>query len=147
MITPVATIGLSACPDAYITTLVALISSLRYVGGAIGYSIYYSVFTAKIAAKLPTYVAEYAIKAGLPLASAKDFVTIFLTEPTKIATVKGVTADVIGQATLGAKFAYADSLKYVWWSSLPFGVICCVACVFIGSNKAYLTGRIAAVRF
>jgi len=142
---PIATVAMSACPDAYIATVVALINALRFLGGSIGYSIYYSIFSSKIADKLPKYVAEYAIKAGLPLDSAIPFVGAFLTDPTKVALVPGVTPQVIAAAAIGLQWAYSDSLKYVWYSSLPFGVLCIIGCLVMEKNGRFITNRVAAV--
>lgn len=103
-----------AAPDALITTCAALSLSVRAVGGSIGYSIYYNIFATKITARLPAYVAEFAIKAGLPLEDAKVFVGTFLTAPEELAKVPGVTPAIIAAASKGVQWAYADSLKYVW---------------------------------
>lgn len=69
----------------------------------------------KLTARLPTYVAEYAIKAGLPLAEAKTFVETFLTVPAEAAKIPGVTAEVLAAAAKGSQWAYAESLHYVWY--------------------------------
>lgn len=135
VIVPAATVAMIVCPDALITTAAALSLSIRTVGGSIGYSIYYNVFATKLEQNLPKYVAEYAIKAGLPVTSAVEFVTIFLTAPATLETtqIEGVTPAVIAGATRGVQWAYSQSLKYVWvsfkgssisghvltWSSLP----------------------------
>lgn len=114
VIVPAATVAMIAAPDELITTCAALSLSIRAVGGSIGYSIYYSIFSNKLTTKLPLYVAEYAIKAGLPIASAKEFVITFLTNPEDLAKVPGVTTLVIESASKGVQWAYAESLKYVW---------------------------------
>lgn len=59
-------------------------------------------------------VAGYAIKSGLPASSAEAFVGTFLTTPTKIASIPGVTLEVIDGAKLGAQWAYAEGLSLVW---------------------------------
>jgi hypothetical protein len=123
---------------------VALSLSIRVIGGSIGYTIYYNVFYNKLTAKLPAYVAEYAITAGLPLADAKEFVTVFLTDPSKIAGVKGVTPAIIEAGVIATRWAYSDSLKYVWLISIAFGVCATVACIFLGDISKYMTNRIAA---
>lgn len=116
VLVPAATVAMIVCPDALITTAAALSLSIRTVGGSIGYSIYYNIFATKLEKALPKYAAEYAIKAGLPVTSAVEFVTVFLTEPTKLATtpIDGVTPEVIAGATKGVQWAYSQSLKYVW---------------------------------
>jgi hypothetical protein len=120
VLVPAATVAMLVCPDALITTAAAMSLSIRTVGGSIGYSIYYNIFATKLEQNLPPYVAEYAIKAGLPLSSATQFVTIFLTNPKELATTKipGLTPAVIAGATKGTQWAFSESLKYVWVSCI-----------------------------
>lgn len=116
VIVPSATTAMIAAPDALITTCAALSLSVRAVGGSIGYSIYYNIFAGKLSDRLPTYVGEWAVRAGLPLASAEAFVATFLTEPASLATqpIEGITPAVVEAATKGSQWAYAESLSYVW---------------------------------
>jgi hypothetical protein len=116
VLVPAATVAMIVCPDALITTAAALSLSIRTVGGSIGYSIYYNIFATKLEQNLPKYAAEYAIKAGLPITSAAEFVTVFLTAPANLATtpIEGVTPAVVAGATKGVQWAYSQSLKYVW---------------------------------
>ena len=114
VLVPAATVAMIAAPDALITTCAAISLSVRAVGGAIGYSIYFNIFSGKLKQKLPLLVGEYAVKAGLPLASAELFVGTYLLTPTKIESVPGVTAEVLAGALKGSQWAYAESLHYVW---------------------------------
>ena len=89
VVVPAATIAMIVTPDAVITTAAAISLSIRTVGGSIGYSIYFNVFSSKLQQKLPVYVAEYAIKAGLPVAAAEEFVTRYLTAPDTLGDMAG----------------------------------------------------------
>jgi hypothetical protein len=141
---PASTIAITVAPDSTIATCVALILCIRATGGSIGYAIYYNVFVEKLTPVLPRYVAEYAVKAGLPVAEAETFTAIFLTSPQNITQIPGITPAIIEAATIGSRWAYADALKYVWYISLVFGVCSIVACCFIGNMNRYMTNRIAA---
>jgi len=143
VLVPSATIALTVAPDAFIATTVALSLSIRVVGGSIGYSIYYNVFVNKLAKKLPVYLADYAIAAGLPITSAVDYVTAVVEAPSMLAQVPGVTPAIIETASLASRWAYCESLKYVWFVSIAFGVMACIACAFLGNIRPYLTHRIA----
>ena len=114
VIVPSATVAMIAAPDALITTCAALSLSVRAVGGAIGYSIYYNIFSEKLPIKLETFVAEYAIKAGLPMSELKTFVGTYLTVPTEAAKLPGITPEILRAALTGSEWAYAESLHYVW---------------------------------
>jgi len=108
------------CPRHLLTIILHALScaaislSVRAVGGAIGYSIYFNIFSGKLKKLLPALVGEYAVKAGLPLASAELFVVTYLTAPAEIASVPGVNAGVLAGALKGSQWAYAESLHYVW---------------------------------
>ncbi|KAH7093263.1 major facilitator superfamily domain-containing protein [Paraphoma chrysanthemicola] len=145
VIVPAATVAMLVCPDALITTAAALSLSIRTVGGSIGYSIYYNIFATKLETNLPKYVAEYAIKAGLPLSSATQFVTLFLTAPKELATtpIAGMTPAVIAGATKGTQWAFSQSLKYVWFTSIAFGAMAIVCTILLPSTKKYQTNRVA----
>lgn len=143
VLVPAATIAMIVTPDAVITTAAALSLSIRTVGGSIGYSIYYNIFATKLTTNLPAYIAEYAIKAGLPLASAETFVLTFLGAPEKITEVEGVTPLVLQGAMKGSQWAYSQSLKYVWFTSIAFGSMAIVCCLALPSTKKYQTNRVA----
>jgi len=123
---------------------VALSLTIRAVGGSIGYAIYYNVFINKLTPKLPVYIGEYAVAAGLPLTSAKAFVGAYLLAPANLTEVPGVNEQILQAAAVGSRWAYADSLKYVWLSSISFGCCAIIACLFIGNIGKYMTSRVAA---
>ncbi|OCK76057.1 putative major facilitator superfamily transporter [Lepidopterella palustris CBS 459.81] len=143
VIVPPATVAMIGAPDALISTAAALSLSLRAVGGSIGYSIYYNIWVGKLKKKLPTYVAEYAVKAGLPLADVPTFVGTFLTKPEMIAKVPGVTPAILGAAATAVKWAYADSFRYIWYTSIAFGVLTMCAALLIPNTRRFETNRIA----
>lgn len=145
VLVPAATIAITVSPDHLIATTVALALSIRVVGGSIGYSIYYNIFLNKLTPALPAYIAQYAVAAGLPESSAVDFVTTYLTAPANISNVAGVNPAVLLGAVQGSRWAYAYALKYVWYVSIPFGVLACIACALLGDIAKYMTNRIAAV--
>jgi len=143
VLVPAATVAMIVTPDAVITTAAALSLSIRTVGGSIGYSIYYNIFATKLTQQLPSYIAEYAVKAGLPLTSAELFVGTFLTQPDAIADVPGFTPQVLAGAMKGSQWAYSQSLKYVWLTSIAFGSMAIVCCLALPSTKKYATNRVA----
>ena len=143
ILVPAATVALIVVPDSLLATTAALSLSIRTLGGSIGYTIYLAVFTNKITVNLPAYVAKYAIEAGLPASDAKAFVTTFLTKPKEIVTAAGYTPRIAAAATLGSRWAYSESLRWVWFVSIPFGILSIIACFFIPPIKKWQTSRIA----
>jgi hypothetical protein len=92
---------------------------------------------------LPKYVAGAAIQAGLPIAEAETFVGALLQAPNMLATLPGITPAIITAGTKGAQLAYAESLRYVWWTSISFGVCAMVAALLIPDIRKFATNRIA----
>jgi hypothetical protein len=129
---------MTACPDHLIGTVVSLALAIRVIGGSIGYSIYFNIFSNKLTASLPTTIAEYAASAGLPATSLTDFVTTFLTNPTAIMGIDGVTAQVIAAATRGSRIAYSEAFYWVWITSIAFGAVSVLACLALPSNYKFL---------
>lgn len=144
LIVPASTYATVACPDDLIATTVGLILALRAVGGSIGFAIYYNIFRNKLDTKLPTTIAQYAVQAGLPLSSATEFVTNFLTNATALATVPGVTPAIIAAGAEGSRWAFASSLKYIFYTSIPFGVIATGCAMWLGDITPLMTNRIVA---
>lgn len=143
VLVPAATIAITVTPDAFIATTVALSLSIRVIGGSIGYSIYYNIFANKLKSKLPPIVAAAVVKAGLPLTSVYSFIGTLVTNPKMLSEVPGVTPAVIEAATIATRWAYSESLKYVWYTSITFGVLSVLGCLFLGQVRPYLTHRIA----
>lgn len=148
IVVPSLTLALYACPDKYIGTTAALSLTTRFLGGSIGTAIYYNIFNSNIQNKLPTYIATAAIEAGLPQSSAIQFVEA-LTAPQGaaelLAKVQGVTPQIIQAGALAARWAFADSLKYVWYATIPFGIICMICCAFLPNIRRFMTSRLAVV--
>jgi len=113
VLVPSATVALIVVPDALLATTAALSLSIRTIGGSIGFTIYYNIFVNKLTKALPEMVGEYAVKAGLPVADATEFVATFLTAPADIVSAPGYSPAVAEGAVIGSRWAYAHALKYV----------------------------------
>jgi hypothetical protein len=144
VLVPPSTVAITVCADQLIATTVALSLSIRVIGGSIGYTIYYNIFAEKLAKALPETVATAVVTAGLPASDALEFVTSFLTAPESITTVPGITPAILAAAVRGSQDAYASALSFVWYTSIPFGVVAIISAVFLGNNRKYLTDRVAA---
>ncbi|OAP64846.1 hypothetical protein AYL99_00818 [Fonsecaea erecta] len=145
VLVPAATVAITVAPDTSIATCVALSLTIRAVGGSIGAAIYYNIFVNKLKSKLPAYVARSAVRAGLPVAGAAEFVEVFVGGSlAELARLPGVNKQIIAAASLASRWAYADSLKYIWLTSIAFGGCAIVACMFLGNVSRYMTDRVAA---
>ncbi|OAL29919.1 hypothetical protein AYO22_01825 [Fonsecaea multimorphosa] len=147
VLVPAATVAITVAPDTSIATCVALSLTIRAVGGSIGAAIYYNIFINKLKSKLPAYVAQRAIQAGLPVAEVAEFVEVFVAgngSLSELARLPGVNEQIITAASMASRWAYADSLQYIWLTSIAFGGCAIVACLFLGNVSTYMTDRVAA---
>ena len=147
LVVPALTLALYACPDEYIGTTTALSLSSRFVGGSIGTTIYFNVFHTKIAKLFPAMVGGAAIQAGLPKESLVPFVTAMNSPAFDMLApqVPGANAAIVTAANMERQWAFAESLKYVWYTTIPFGIISVLACFFLPNIEKYMTDRVAVV--
>ena len=148
LVVPALTLALYAAPDDYIGTTGALSLSSRFLGGSVGTAIYFNVFKQKITSELPKLVVPAALKNGVSMKNA-----ILLTEAMASqadyeqlgAQVPGVSQAALNAAIYARQWAYADSLKYVWYTTIPFGIISTLCCLALPNIRKYMTNRVAVV--
>ncbi|GIZ39520.1 hypothetical protein CKM354_000290100 [Cercospora kikuchii] len=144
LIVPSATVAMIASPDAFITTCAALSLSVRAVGGSVGYSIFYAIFSDQLRTRLPQQLAAYAVGAGLPIDQLRPFVATYATlGPVQAAQLPGVTPQILAAAGLGKQWAYAESLHYLWYTTIGFGCLAILSAAFIPSLKRFASNRVA----
>ena len=110
------------------------------MGGSAGTAIYSSILQSKMKELIPANVGAAALKAGLPPSSLPLLIEILTGVDTKtaITAVPGVTPDITVAATLALKEGYIDSFRYIWLSSIAFGVIalaCAAATKDVSSDR------------
>ena len=149
LVVPALTLALYACPDNYIGTTGALSLSSRFLGGSIGTSIYFNIFNTKIKAKLPALVEAAAVSHGLTnkkaiiaMVEAMASTSMYQQLGEK---VPGVTPKLLEACIYARQWAFADALKYVWYTTIPFGIISMLCCLALPSIKDYMTNRVAVV--
>lgn len=144
VLVPTGAIALICTPDALIASVVALGLSIRVVGGSIGNAVYFNVFYQKINEALPRNLIQYTLRAGLPSTSLVPFLGAIQTGDMEAAAqVPGVTPAILDAVMWGSRWAYADSLKYVWFVSIAFGAIAIISSLFVANIRRFMTNRIA----
>ena len=132
-------------PHRLIATATAVTTSSRAIAATIFTAIYAAAFASRLSGDLPNDVAAAAAKAGLPATSIKAFVEALLGKDTAaLAKVPGVTPAIIGAAAAAVKQAFADSVRVVYIIAVPFGVIACIACCFLGDIRKTMNYRVDA---
>ncbi|KAK4934944.1 hypothetical protein LTR10_023910 [Elasticomyces elasticus] len=114
-----------ATPDEWIGFANGAIGLARCMGGSVGTAIYTTIFTSKAAEFIPTRVAAAAVEAGLPQTSLPSLLGILTGVVTTmpITEVPGITPKIILASSTALKNAYIASFKYVWYASIPFGLV------------------------
>jgi hypothetical protein len=132
-------------PYHLIATATALTTSTRAVSAAMFTAIYSAVINGRITKYVPSYVAEAAVRAGLPMTSVPAFVgALASNNATALPQIPGVTPIVIGAGVNALKQAFADGIRAVFMIAAPFGAVACIACFFLGDMKNVMNYHVDA---
>jgi hypothetical protein len=132
-------------PYHLIATATALTTSSRAVAAATFTAIYSATLNDRLAKYIPNYVAEAALRAGLPKSSLAAFVgALTSNNATALPGIPGVTPLVIGAGVSALKQAFADGIRAVFIIAAPFGALACIACFFLGDMKATMNYHVDA---
>lgn len=132
-------------PHHLIATATAVTTSSRAVAATVFTAIYAAAFNTRLDTKLPNYVGAAATSAGLSASNIPAFLTALTSQDSAaLAAVPGVNPTIIDAALAALKQAFADSLRVVYIIAVPFGVVACVACFFLGDMKQTMNYRVDA---
>ena len=132
-------------PHHLIATATAVTVSCRAVGATVFTTIYAAAFGDRFKIKLPAYVAEAALQAGLAPTSVKPFVEALAVGNTPaLSTIPGINPQIIGAGVVALKQAFADSIRVIYIIAAPFGIVACIACLFLGDVKKTMNYKVDA---
>lgn len=132
-------------PHHLIATATAVTTSSRAVAATVFTAIYAAAFSTRIGDKIPSYVPAAAIAAGLPATSVEEYMQALTTnDSAALGQVPGISPSIIAAGVAALKQAFADSVRVVYLIAIPFGVIACIACFFIGDMKKTMNYRVDA---
>jgi hypothetical protein len=145
LVVPALTLAFYAAPDEFVGTVGALSLAVRFVGGSIGTSVFFNIFFTQFKQFLPRNVAAAALATGVTeQATIIALVQAYASQiPGAAAMVEGVSNATVAATQLAAQMAYAEALKYVWYATIPFGVISCVCCAFLPNIRRFMTSKVA----
>lgn len=155
VVIPSTIIAQIACPDDLIATVTALTLSIRYIGGAVGYSIYIAVFT-KEATKYLTAMATNTIAMNaivnplIPAGRAAIEQMVRAIANARWDTVSEILAhdssvlqrDALPTILAASQQAFSQAYRLPYYVSIAFGGVCFILSFFIGDLREYLTGDI-----
>ncbi|KEF52257.1 uncharacterized protein A1O9_11497 [Exophiala aquamarina CBS 119918] len=140
----VAGVQLSA-PHKLLATATAITTSARAVSIAIFTPIFSAALNQGLTTQIPKQVGEAAVKAGLPSSSLPAFITALSSGDTSgLGKISGVTSSIIAVGAAALKQAYADSLRVIYYIALPFGILACILCLFVGDLHKTMNFRVDA---
>ncbi|KAH0841486.1 hypothetical protein AYO21_07079 [Fonsecaea monophora] len=134
-----------ATPDEWIGFATGALGLVRSMGGSAGSAIYLTIFQDRSAALVPEYVSAAAIEAGLPEDSLPELLGVLTGVVTDVplTSIPGVTSTILESSALALKKAYLASFRYVWLTSIPFGVIAFFCAVATKDLSHHLTKKVA----
>lgn len=137
------------CPDDLIATVAALTLSIRVLGGSIGYCIYYNVFINQFVPNAKTYIGGTLIEYGVtnPLIFIEAIELTGASLLSKVAELPGVhgVPGAYEAVVAAGQIAYAESYKYVYYTSIAFGGISIICACFLGNIDKYMDDHVAVV--
>ena len=158
VIIPSSIIAQICCPNELIATVTAITLSIRYIGGAIGYTAYYNVFYHHFVAYAEEHVAlETIVFGGIVSGTNLEFITtlvtlvgtaqfdllhqLVMTSPLILAADRQLAYDMIVKA---GQESFAKAYRWPYWMSIAFGGSCFIMAFFLGDIKRFLTDSVAA---
>lgn len=145
VIIPCSIIAQLATPDSLIGTITAITLSIRYVGGAIGFTAYYNIFYHKLTVYASTPVAVALVEKGVVpdanLAFITEIVTLALVAEFDEAKALIDSSSNVPAAMKGGpgfailiaatQDAFALAYRYPYWMSIAFGGVSLIAACFL----------------
>ncbi|KAH6647806.1 putative major facilitator superfamily transporter [Truncatella angustata] len=149
IVVPASIITTIICPDDLIATVAALTLSIRVIGGSIGYCVYFNVWVNKFTPAATKYIGGTLVQAGITSVETITEV-IELTSASMldaIAEVPGIAGnEALYQAVVKAgQLAYAESYKYVYYTSIAFGGVSIIAALLMGDISKFMDDHVAVV--
>ena len=157
VIIPCSIIAQIACPDELIATITAITLSIRYVGGAIGFTVYSNLFFHKTTEALTQHLAietlgmQLVVNPFLPGGKELIIAMTQLMGAAKYNDVKHLLAtsplvlrrDQYPLVVAAAQESFALAYRWPYWVSIAFGAICFILSLFVGDITELMTAQIA----
>lgn len=118
-----------------------VLGSIRAVGGAVAQTVYVSILTNKVSTFLPQYVTPAATQAGLPQSSLPALFAGITAG--NFSAVPGITPEIIAAAGGATQKAYLESFRYVFYATIPFGVLLIIFSALSPNFEKYLSMNVA----
>ncbi|KAF9886108.1 hypothetical protein FE257_012043 [Aspergillus nanangensis] len=149
VIIPSSIIAQLVCPIDLIGSITAITLSIRYIGGAIAFTVYDNLLYRKFNGYILTVVAPAIVKNGVAGPTQKEIIGALATlaAQAKFPELKALIAasPEVGQKSIAYQVviqatqeAYALAFRYAYWVSIPFGVIALISALFLKDVRTVL---------
>ncbi|KAI9813548.1 MAG: hypothetical protein M1832_006279 [Thelocarpon impressellum] len=149
IVVPASIITTIICPDDLIATIAALTLTIRVLGGAIGYTTYFNVFINKFVPNAKHFIGGAMMEMGIK--NAKHIAhAIEITGESLLPELRNIPG-IAGNETryqivvAAGQMAYAESYKYVYYTSIAFGCVSIIASCFLGDISKFMDDHVAVV--
>jgi len=149
IVVPASIISTIITPPDLIGVVAALTLSIRVLGGSIGYCVYFNVWINQFIPAATTNIGGVMYQAGLTDATLIGEV-IQLTSASlldEIGQLPGIAGNEKLHQTIiyAGQLAYAESYKYVYYTSIAFGAVSIIASLFLGDIGGFMDDKVAVV--
>lgn len=166
VIIPCSIIAQIICPDDLIATITAITLAIRYVGGAIGFTVYYNVFYKDVFRNMTAMGTQVLVgELGYTQGLGRGDLSYLTNLVTAIAEARYADFEYLARRAMwhesifgeytyeeftdpiirGAQFAFADAYRWPYFISIAFGGSCFILSFFLGDLKPFLDEHIAVV--
>ena len=164
VIIPSSIIAQIVCPAELIGTITAITLSIRYIGGAIGFTAYYNAFVHQFTKTATKLVAiDTMIGKGIVTSSEQDFYALEAFFTTSITMLGDAEYSKLKQLIYTSPLvtrpdketcynlivnagqqSFAKAYRWPYWISIAFGSLCFIMAFFLGDIRRFLTEDIIA---
>ncbi|KAK2809258.1 hypothetical protein FQN50_003899 [Emmonsiellopsis sp. PD_5] len=132
--------------DKHIGTSFGTMGCVRVGVGVIGTAIVMAILAAKIPIELQAHVAPAALKAGLPETSlAALFAALAKATEDALAAVPGINGEIMAAVGMAQREGYAAAYRYIYYTTIPFGVVATAAACALRPIKHLLTSHVPKI--
>jgi MFS family permease len=118
-----------------------MLGSIRGMGGAVAQALYSSVYTNQLTDNMPKYVVPAATNAGLP---ADSIPALFAgITAGNFSAVPGINDEIIAAVGNAVIKANTMSFRVVFYTTIPFSVLCLIGALLVPNVEKYLTRNVA----
>ncbi|GJN88262.1 hypothetical protein Rhopal_001227-T1 [Rhodotorula paludigena] len=123
-----------SAPPLFIGVASALTISVRTLGGSVGYAIASAIYGSLTNDQIPKAILEAVVPLGFDPANIGSLI-VGLTTGQGIATIPGVTGQILGAGSAALKATEVHGYKIVWFAFLPGSIIAALGCALLKNPK------------